>query len=192
MSTDTSTGTEPSTEAYAAVEKAAASDRALYAPSVVKEAASLLDDMWATGERRGVPRGEWGWAVSLPDGVLGVTARTHTRGPIPKRTGEEVTALCQDLIAALSSAEIGMSVEPGPRKNMTIVKRLPRTPRGGLHGDANLIVGIYANGGWDISMNADGASVISIAAPATTAGAAEVAAVVRAVARGELGNPFRS
>ncbi|MCX4682580.1 hypothetical protein OG413_46200 [Streptomyces sp. NBC_01433] len=188
MSTD---NTEPSTEAYAAVEKAAASNRILYAPSVVKEAASLLDDMWATGERRGIPRGEWGWAVNLPDGVLSVTAHTHTSGPVPERTSEEITALCKDLVAALTSAEIGMSVEPGPRKNMTIVRRLPQTPRGGLHGDANLIVGLYSNGGWDISMNADGASVVSIAAPATTAGAAEVAAVVRAVARGELGNPFR-
>ncbi|MGW3200102.1 hypothetical protein ACWDBD_37160 [Streptomyces sp. NPDC001118] len=192
----TTDGTAPegpvfSIEAYVAVEKATNSLRALYVPSVLEHAAALLTDLWAAGGRHGVERKEWDWAVNLASGALEVIASRYTHTPDPERTGEQVTALCQDLVAALTSAEIGLSVRPGPRKNMAIVERLPQTPRGGYHGDANLIVGIYANGGWDISMNADGATVVSIAAPATTAGAAEVAAVVRAVAHGELGNPFR-
>ncbi|MGW3414565.1 hypothetical protein [Streptomyces sp. NPDC000888] len=184
------TDTDPSTAAHAAVEKAATGLRTLYAPSVLDEAAALLSDLWAAGERHGVPPKEWDWAVSLAGGALEVIASRYTRTPDTERTGEQVFALRRDLIEALTSAEIGLSARPGSR-TMTVVDRLPETPRGGYHGDASLVVGIYSNGGWDISMNADGATVVSIAAPATKAGAAEVAALVRAVARGELGNPFR-
>lgn len=179
-----------STEAYAAVEKAARSRRGLYAPSVLEHAAELLADLWAAGECRGVLASEWGWAIDLPGGALDVVSRRYEH-PETERTGEQVTELCKDLVAALTSAEIGLTVEPGTRKHLAIVERLPRTPRGGFQGDANLMVGIYSNRGWDLSMNADGAPVLSIAAPATTAGAAEVAALVRDVARGRLGNPFR-
>ncbi|GHB75947.1 hypothetical protein GCM10010331_74770 [Streptomyces xanthochromogenes] len=185
------TDTDPSAAAYAAVKKAATGLPTLYAPSVLDEAAALLSDLWAAGERHGVTPKEWDWAVSLAGGALEVIASRYTRTPDTERTGEQVTALCQDLVSALTSAEIGLTVLPNPRKHQAVVGRLPETPRGGYHGDASLVVGIYSNGGWDISMNADGATVVSIAAPATTAGAAEVAALVRAVARGELGNPFR-
>ncbi|GHI98198.1 hypothetical protein TPA0906_00640 [Streptomyces olivaceus] len=177
-------------EAYTAVEKASTSLRSLYAPSVLDEAAALLSDLWAAGERHGVTPKEWDWAVSLAGGALEVIASRYTRTPDTERTGEEVFALRRDLIEALTSDEIGLTARTGSR-TMTVVDRLPETPRGGYHGDASLVVGIYSNGGWDISMNADGATVVSIAAPATKAGAAEVAALVRAVARGELGNPFR-
>ncbi|CAL9677830.1 hypothetical protein SUDANB105_08141 (plasmid) [Streptomyces sp. enrichment culture] len=190
--TDTPEGPAYAAEAYAAVEKAAKSLRSLYAPSVLEEAAALLTDLWAAGGRHGVERKEWDWAVNLPSSALEVIASRYTHTPDPERTGDQVVALRRDLAEALTSAEIGLSVQDGPRLNMVVVERLPETPRGGYHGDANLVVGIYANGGWDISMNADGATVVSIAAPATKAGAGEVAALVRAVARGELGNPFRS
>jgi hypothetical protein len=188
--TDTPEGPAYTTEAYAAVEKAAKSLRSLYAPSVLQHAAALLTDLWAAGEKHGVERKEWSWAADLASGALEVIASRYTHTPGTERTGEQVFALRRDLIEALTSAEIGLSARPGSR-TLTVVDRLPETPRGGFHGDANLVVGIYSNGGWDISMNADGATVVSIAAPATTAGAAEVAALVRAVARGELGNPFR-
>ncbi|WP_186779913.1 hypothetical protein [Streptomyces salinarius] len=179
-------------EAYAAVEKASRSLRCLYVPSVLEQAAALLTDLWAAGGRHGVEPKEWDWAGNLPSSALEVVASRYTHVPLTERTGDQVVALRRDLVEALTSAEIGLSVQNGPRLNMVVVERLPQTPRGGYHGNANLIVGIYANGGWDISMNADGATVVSIAAPATKAGAAEVAALVRAVAHGELGNPFRS
>jgi hypothetical protein len=189
-----STETIPTTAAYAAVQKAASSLRALYAPSVLDQAGALLADLWAAGGRHGVEPKEWGGAADLASGALEVVANRYSRAPDPVRTPEQTTALCQDLVTALTSAEIGLTVRPNPRKHWAIVERLPETPRGGRDGDASLLVGIYSNAGWDITMNADGAPVVSIAAPAapaTTAGAAEVAAIVRAVARGELGNPFR-
>ncbi|MEU2380388.1 hypothetical protein [Streptomyces misionensis] len=189
--TGTGQGPAYTTEAYAAVEKAATSLRCLYAPSVLEQAAALLTDLWAAGGRHGVGRKEWDWAVNLPSGALEVIASRYTDAPDAERTGDQVVALCRDLSEALTSAEIGLSVQTGPRLNKVVVERLPETPRGGYHGNANLVVGLYSNSGWDISMNADGARVVSIAAPATKAGAAEVAALVRAVARGELGNPFR-
>ncbi|MEU7222294.1 hypothetical protein [Streptomyces chrestomyceticus] len=193
MTTTTDSAPAPgpvySPEAYTAIEKAAGSRRSLYAPSVLDHAAEVLTDLWAAGERNDVYPPDWRWAVDLPGGTLDVVAGQYERPrPGKERTDEQVTELCQDLVAALT--EIGLSVRPGPRKNMAIVERLPQTPRGGYHGNANLMIGIYSNTGWDISMNADGAPVLSIAAPATTAGAAEVTALVRAVAHGER-NPFR-
>ncbi|WP_331740064.1 hypothetical protein OH749_31260 (plasmid) [Streptomyces albidoflavus] len=128
--------------------------------------------------------------MNLPSGVLDVVADRYTRSLATERTGGEVTALAQELVAALT--EIGLTVLPGTRKHMITVERCPQTPPGGRRGDANLIVGIYSNrAGWNLSANADGATVLSIAAPATTTGAAEVAALVRSVAHGELGNVFR-
>jgi hypothetical protein len=182
---------EPSAEARAAVDKAAASLRALYAPSVLDQAAALLTDLWTTGQQHGVEPREWGFAADLATGALEVVADRYTRAPDPERTGEEVTALCQALTTALTSDEIGLTLQRPRRLNQVTVDRLPETPRGGRDGAASLVVGIYSNGGWDLTMNADGASVVSVVAPATAAGAAEVAAIVRAVARGELGNPFR-
>jgi hypothetical protein len=182
-----STDTDPIT----AVDKAAASRRALYAPSVLQEAAALLTDLWAAGERHNVTSKEWGWTVNLPGGALDVIGRRYEEAPAPERTHEQVFALQRDLIEALTSPEIGLTARRGPRAAV-VVGRLPETPRGGFHGNADLAVGIYSNGGWDISFDAHGASVVSIVAPASKAGAAEVAAIVRAVARGELGNPFRT
>ncbi|MFE7442371.1 hypothetical protein ACFU7X_18190 [Streptomyces chartreusis] len=185
------TAPDVSTAAYAAVEKASASLRSFHVPSILEEAAALLADLWAAGEKHGVPPKEWGWAVNLASGALEVISSRYTQTPDPERTNEQVFALQRDLIEALTSTEIGLTARLGSRA-MVIVDRLPETPRGGFHGDANLAVGLYTNGGWDISMDADGASVLSIVAPATKAGASQVAEIVRAVARGEHGNPFRS
>jgi hypothetical protein len=192
MTTTDSTATEGlfSPEAHTAVAKAAKGRHALYVPSVLEQAAELLTDLWATGKRHGVDPGDWAAVAGLADACVDVTSRQYGSAPDPERTGEQVVALCHELIEALASAEIGLSARPGPRKNMALVDRLPETPRVGHHG-GDLVVGIYSNSGWDISMNASGAAVVSIAAPATTAGATEVAALVQAVARGELGNIFR-
>ncbi|MBZ3918133.1 hypothetical protein [Streptomyces acidiscabies] len=178
-----------SAEAYAAVEKAAASLRCLYAPSVLEHAAELLTDLWAAGERHGVTTSDWGWAADLPGGALSVVARRYER-PETERTGQETMALARHLLEALTSDEIGLSAKLGPRASV-VVERSSATPRGGFHGDANLIVGIYSNGGWDLAFNQNGASVLSIVAPASQAGASQVAEIVRALVHGEIGNPFR-
>ncbi|MDX2692218.1 hypothetical protein, partial [Streptomyces ipomoeae] len=180
-----------STAAYAAVEKASRSHRGtLYAPSVLEHAAELLTDLWAASERHGVTAPEWGWTIDLASGALDVVSRRYER-PEKERTIEETLALARHLLEALTSDEIGLSAKPGPRASV-IVERSADTPRGGFHGDANLIVGIHSNGGWDMAFNQSGAPVLSIAAPASQAGASQVAEIVRALVHGELGNPFRS
>ncbi|MEY6567118.1 hypothetical protein AB8B12_19710 [Streptomyces sp. PGLac3x] len=179
-----------STIDLAGAARAAVGGRMLYAPSVLGEAAVLLTDLWAAGGRHGIEYTEWDGAVNLPSGVLEVVAERYTRTLDTERTGDEVTALAEDLVAALT--EIGLTILPGTRKHLIVVQRRPQTPPGGRWGDANLIVGIYSNrAGWNLNANADGATVLNIAAPATTAGAAEVAALVRSVAHGERGRPFR-
>ncbi|MFH8642286.1 hypothetical protein [Streptomyces goshikiensis] len=192
MSTpDTTSADGPvfSTEAYAAVEKAAKSRNALYVPSVLEHAGELLTGLWATGERHGVAPGEWAWVTGLADASVDVVARQYESAPDPKRTVAEVVALQDHLTAALTSQELGLTARRnGPA---VIVDRGPDTPRGGLDGDADVEVRIYSDGGWSFSFATDGASVMSIVAPATEAGASQVAEVVRAFVRGELGNVFR-
>lgn len=192
----TTTGSAPakgpvySPEAYTAVEKAAKSHRTiLYVPSVLEHAAELLTDLWAAGERHGVTASDWGWSVDLPSGALDVVSRRYER-PEKERTVEETFALARYLLDALTSDEIGLSAKPGPRASV-IVERSADTPRGGFHGDANLIVGIHSNAGWDMAFNQNGAPLLSVAAPASQTGASQVAEIVRALVRGELGNPFR-
>ncbi|MGN9839075.1 hypothetical protein ACTMTI_13230 [Nonomuraea sp. H19] len=51
-------------------------------------------------------------------------------------------------------------------------------------------VGIFLNGGWDLTINQPGSSVVSIYALTTTEGAAEVAESVRGVLHGEIPDPF--
>lgn len=187
--TDTSAdGPVFSTEAYAAVEKAAKSRRALYVPSVLEHAAELLTDLWAIGEKHGVASGEWAWVTSLADASVDVVARQYERAPDPVRTPAKVVALQGHLIGALTSPELGLTARlSGPG---IIVDRGPDTPRGGRDGDADVEVRIFTDGGWAFSFAADGASVMSIVAPATEAGASQVAEVIRAFVRGELGNVF--
>ncbi|MCS0605993.1 hypothetical protein NX794_33015 [Streptomyces sp. LP11] len=191
--TDTTTaadGPAYSTEAYAAVEKAGRSHRTtLYAPSVLEQAAELLTDLWSAGERHGVTASEWGWSVDLASGALDVVSRRYER-PEKERTVEETLTLARHLLEALTSDEIGLSAKPGPRASV-VVERGDRTPRGGFHGDANVIVGISSNTGWDLAFNQNGAPLLSVSAPASQAGASQVAEIVRALVHGELGNPFR-
>ncbi|MFB7584594.1 hypothetical protein [Streptomyces hydrogenans] len=177
-----------STEAYAAVEKAAKSRRALYVPSVLEHAAELLTDLWAAGEKHGVAQGEWTWVTGLADASVDVVARQYESAPKPERTVEQVLALQGHLTSALT--ELGLTARPGSPG--VIVSRGPDTPRGGFNGDADIDVRIYSDGGWAFAFAVDGASVMSIVAPASQAGASQVAEIVRAFVRGELGDVFRS
>ncbi|MFH8620143.1 hypothetical protein ACH4E8_34385 [Streptomyces sp. NPDC017979] len=153
-----------SSEAYAAVVKAGRSHRnTLYVPSVLEQAAELLTDLWSAGERHGVTAAEWGWTVDLASGALDVVARRYER-PEKERTVEETLTLARHLLEALTSDEIGLSAKLGPRASV-IVERGADTPRG--------------------------APLLTIAAPASQAGASQVAEIVRALVHGELGNPFR-
>jgi hypothetical protein len=179
-----------SSEAYKAVEKSAAGLRVLYAPSVFEHAAQLLTALWATGEEHGVARSAWSWSGTLAGGALEVVARQYER-PAKERTPEELFAMARDLLEAVTSDELGLTAKRGPGPASVVIERGPNTPRGGFYGDANVMVGAYIDSGWMFSFDADGASVMEIVAPATKAGASEVAGIVRAFVRGELGNPFR-
>ncbi|MYR41264.1 hypothetical protein [Streptomyces sp. SID5910] len=175
-----------STEAYVAVEKAAKPLHCLYAPSVLEHAAELLTALWAAGEKHGVPVSEWSWTGDLAGSALGAVARQYESAPKPERTVAQVVALQGHLVSALT--ELGLTARLGGPG--VIVERGPDTPRGGFHGDADIDVRIYSDGGWTFSFEAQGASVMSIVAPASQAGASQVAEIVRAFVRGELGNLF--
>ncbi|MFE2529047.1 hypothetical protein ACFXEL_33020 [Streptomyces sp. NPDC059382] len=184
-------GPSCSTEAYKAIEKAAAGRRCLYVPSVLEHAAELLTALWATGEKHNVSPDEWAWMTDLAGGTLDVVARQYGKTPDPERTHEQVSALRAHLIAALTSKEIGLAARLGGPRVGVIVDRGPDTPPGGFHGDADIEVRIYSDGGWDFAFAQQGASVMSIVAPASEAGASQVAEIIRAFVRGELGNVFR-
>jgi hypothetical protein len=190
MSTTENTATDGpafTTEAYAAVEKAAKLRHALYVPSVLEHAAELLTDVWATGKRHGVDPGDWASVTGLPDACVDVVARQYESAPDPARSIAKVVSLQGHLVVALK--ELGVAARLGGPG--IIVERGPDTPRGGVHGDADVEVRIYTDGGWAFSFNQQGASVMSIVAPASEAGASQVAEIVRAFVRGELGNVFR-
>lgn len=174
-------------QAYASIERAAGNRRDLYAPSVLQQAAALLTDLWDAGSRHGVTTDAWSWSTDLGGATLDVITRPYDRAPSPERTHQELSALKASLIGAL--ADNGVTAELGPR-TFVRVHRQDRTPPGGYDGTANLLVGIYSDGGWDVCFDAHGASVVSIAAPATEAGAVEVAQIVHALVNGELGNPL--
>ncbi|MEU2076609.1 hypothetical protein [Streptomyces sp. NPDC013489] len=193
MTTSDTTAEGPafSPEAYAAVEKAGTQRRALYTPIVLEQAAALLTEMWAAGERHGVAPSEWGWVADLAGATIDAVSRPYDGRPATERTLEEIVALHRHLIGALTSTEIGLTARLGLHGASVIVDRGPRTPRGGFHGDADVEARIYSDGGWHLTFAADGSSVISVAAPDSEAGAAQVAEIVRAFVNGELGNPFR-
>lgn len=190
MTTTDSTAPEGpvfTTEAYAAIEEAANSRRALYVPSVLEHAAELLTALWATGEKHGIRPSEWNWTTDLAGGTLDVVSRQYESAPKPERTHAQVVSLQGHLIGALK--ELGLTARLGGPG--IIVDRGPDTPRGGYHGTADVEARIYSDGGWHITFAEDGASVMSIVAPASEAGASQVAEIIRAFVRGELGNPFR-
>ncbi|AWZ06869.1 MULTISPECIES: hypothetical protein [unclassified Streptomyces] len=185
--TTTADGPVLSTEAYAAVEKAAKNRRALYAPSVLEHAAELLTALWAAGEKHGVAPTEWAWTTDLAGGTLDVVTRQYESAPKPERTIAKVVSLHGHLVAALQ--ELGLTARLGGPG--ILVERGPDTPRGGRDGDAEVEVRIHSDGGWNFSFAAQGAPVMSIVAPASEAGASQVAEIVRAFVRGELGPVFR-
>jgi hypothetical protein len=172
------------TEAYAAVEKAANSRRSLYVPSVLEHAAELLTDMWATGEKHGVTPSDWDWTGDMAGSTLDVVSRQYDSAPKPERTIAQIASLHRYLIAALTSGKLGLTARLDD--SGVIVKRGPDTPRGGRHGDADVDVRIYSDGGWGFSFAVDGASVMPIVAPASQAGAHQVAEVIRAFICGEM------
>lgn len=187
MSTpDAAEGLAYSAEAYAAVEKAAESEGSLYVPIVLAETAELLTDLWAAGARRGVAPADWASVIDLAVVARNVVTKKYGRFSDPEGTMAKAVSLQGHLITALE--EVGLTARiSGP----VIVDRGPDTPRGGFHGDADIEVHIYVDGGWAFALAEYGAPVAPIVAPASEAGASQVADIIRAFVRGELGDLFR-
>ncbi|NUR01392.1 MAG: hypothetical protein HOY79_34155 [Streptomyces sp.] len=154
----------------------------LYAPSVVDEAARLLDAYLATAAQH---------EANDDDGYLGraaaeATARKHGRPPA-ERDLAELNRLSRELIEALTTE--GLEIVPTPVRMGVGVAPVPEGPRWGP--DGGLAVALYADSGWELMVNALRTTSYTIHAPATEAGAAEVARLVHAVLRGDVRDPFR-
>ncbi|WP_406466226.1 hypothetical protein OHB07_38135 [Streptomyces sp. NBC_00111] len=185
--TDAAEGLTYSAEAYAAVEKAVES-QGFYAPIVLAEAAELLTDLWAAGARRGVAPADWASVVNLAVVARNIVTKKYGRFSDPEGTMAKAVSPQGHLITALE--EFGLTARiSGP----VIVDRGPDTPRGGFHGDADIEVHIYIDGGWAFAFAEyrAPAPVAPIVAPATEVGASQVADIIRAFVRGELGDIFR-
>ncbi|GAA2509545.1 hypothetical protein GCM10010406_52500 [Streptomyces thermolineatus] len=179
-----------SAEAYAAVEAAAERLPALYVPSVLEHAAELLTSLWAIGGEHSVPPAQWSWTENMAKGVLDLAASPYERALETERTDAEVTFLTDFLLGALVSEEIGLRAQLGARRDYVVVDRGPATPRGGQSGDSDILVAISNDGGWFFAFSDMHVRRMPVMAPASPAGAHQVAEAIRAFVHGELGDVF--
>ncbi|MEU3904186.1 hypothetical protein AB0F20_10240 [Streptomyces goshikiensis] len=181
-----------SAEAYAAIEEAAERQPALYVPSVLQHAAELLTSLLAIGGRHHEPPAQWSWTGDMATGALDLAACPYERDLESDRTDAQVVSLTRFLHMALvlDSTQTGLTARLGAHRDCVIIDRGPATPRGGQHGDSALLVGIPNDGGWFLAFSDEHIRRVPIIAPASRAGAQEVAEVIRAFAHGELGEVF--
>lgn len=159
----------------------------LYAPSVIEEAAALLDALVATAEEHGHDRQSeaTGW---LTTAAAEATSSKYRRHGVD-RSHTEVIELVRTLTTELT--ELGLTIVPAQGRNMVAVAPVPTGPSWGLDGRTGLAVALYTDGGWDLTVNQRQTRVHSIYAPATADGAREVAAIVHGIAHGDVEDPFR-
>ncbi|WP_406514570.1 hypothetical protein OG851_43590 (plasmid) [Streptomyces sp. NBC_00161] len=178
--------TTPTTDSPARIRRIYDGHAGLYAPSVVTEAAALLDAYLATAEQHGLDRkaaDEDGWlALSAAEAI----SRKYGR-PATERTSTELSQLGRELNTALTAE--GLEVVPTPVRMGTGVAPVPGGPTWGM--DGGLAVALYADSGWELMVNSIRTSSYTIHAPATAAGAREVAQLVHGVLRGDVADPFR-
>lgn len=178
--------TTPTTDSPTRIERIYNRYAGLYAPSVVAEAAELLDAYLATAEQHGLDRkaaDEEGWlAVSAAEAV----ARKYSR-PKTERTPAELSQLTRELNTALTAE--GLEVVPTQVRMGTGIAPVSGGPTWGMNG--GLAVALYADSGWELMVNSTRTRTFTIHAPATAAGAREVAQLVHAVLRGDATDPFR-
>ncbi len=179
-----------SADAHAAVEAASEKQPALYVPSVLEHAAELLTSLWAIGGEHSRPPAQWSWTSDMAEGALDLAACPYERDLETERTDAKVAALTGFLLAALASEEISLTARLGARRDSVLVDRGPATPRGGRHGDSDLLVAITNDGGWFFAFSDEHIRRMKVMAPASPAGAYEVAETIRAFVHGELGDVF--
>ncbi|MFC8676708.1 hypothetical protein ACFUEN_28985 [Streptomyces griseorubiginosus] len=162
--------------------------RALYAPSVIKEAAQLLDAFHKTAHDHGHTRDSLHLGALIP-AAADATAGKYGR-PSAERTHTEVVALHAALAEALRAE--GLTIAASRIPFGVAVEPLPGGPRWGWDGITGLAVALYPDGGWDLMVNTPRTRVFTIHAPSTPDGAREVAAIVHSLLRGDLADPFRA
>lgn len=158
----------------------------LYAPSVIEEAAQFLDDLLAVAARHGHtdPRSDAaGWLVQAAAEATSVKYRR----PPKERTAAEIGELRAALTTALKERGVPLALSRGP--NGVVVAPIPPGPAWGY--GTGLVVTLYADSGWDLLVNQPRSRVHAIYAPATAAGATEVADLVHGVLTGSIPDPFR-
>ncbi|WP_030965622.1 hypothetical protein [Streptomyces sp. NRRL S-378] len=157
----------------------------LYAPSVVTEAAALLDAYLATADQHGLDQ-----KVADSDGWLALAAaeavaRKYGR-PATERTSAELYQLLNHLRAALAAE--GLEAVATPVRMGVGIAPVPGGPTWGTVG--GLAVALYTDSSWELMTNSVRTTSHTIHAPATKAGAAEVAQLVHGVLRGDVADPF--
>ncbi|MGO1900571.1 MAG: hypothetical protein ACTH0H_05770 [Brachybacterium sp.] len=158
----------------------------LYAPSVVTEAARLLDAYLATAGQHGLDPAaadEHGW---LARAAAETTAQRYRR-PASERSPAEVNRLSAELCTMLTAE--GLELVPTPVRMAVGVAPVPGGPVWGLGG--GLAVALYTDSGWELMLNSPRTTSHTIHAPATNSGAREVAQLVHGVLTGDVADPFR-
>jgi hypothetical protein len=169
------------------VRKVLAGYSGLYAPSIITEAAALLDAYLDTAEQCGLDR-----AAANFDGWLTLAAaesvsRQYGGRPKQERTSAQLHSLVGELRTALAAE--GLEIVPTPVRMGIGVAPLPGGPTWGM--GRGLAVAMYVDSGWELMANSEQTRVHAIHAPATVAGAAEVAHLVHGVLQGTEPDPFR-
>lgn len=158
----------------------------LYAPSVIEEAARYLDDLLAAAEQHGHtdPRSDAaGWLVQA---AAEATSVKYQR-PAKERTSDELA----ELRAALKTAFTARGVTVVPSRGPAGVAVAPIPPGPAWGSGTGVAVTLYSDSGWELSINRPQSLVHAIYAPATAAGAAEVADLVHGVLTDVVPDPFR-
>lgn len=171
-------------DAHKEVTAALNGHRALYSPSAVAEAAQLLTDLAAVMDQHGVPPSSSarGWLVTAAAESVG---SRHGR-PARTRTPREVAALadglaaeCQRLgLVGAAMGGMGFAAEP-----------VPGGPVWGW-GRCGLAVRVYADAGWELVVNQERSPAVGVYAPASPAGAREVAGMLADIMHGRAPDPF--
>ncbi|MER8030702.1 hypothetical protein ABTZ78_17285 [Streptomyces bauhiniae] len=177
----------PTAESVSKIRAAYDAHAAFYAPSVVTDAARLRDALFATAADHGHQPDADGLAW-LTMAATEATSRKYGL-PRPERPAPETYALHAALRKALVEEGLVLASDCPIRMGVG-VDPLPGGPTWGMGN--GLAVALYVDSGWELLVNTSRSRAFTIYAPATAAGAGEVAAIVHGILRGDLEDPFRS
>jgi hypothetical protein len=163
--------------------------RRFYTTPALDQAAALLTDLYAAGERHGVTPDRWGWVADLAGAAVDVL--DPWRGEIPQ-TPQAAVAQLDMVVDALRSILVD---EPERARRVERDVLRVRVPRSAATPWArhDLAVSLNRESGWDFLLYVDGpASVVGATGPFGKDGAAAIAELAIDVVAGEHGNKFRS